>query len=201
MKLLKGYLDSNVLINYLWWSKSRTRPPGKEAEKMAQAIEAGAFDPVISRFCIMEVAGHFRDYEILKLMIRDGFGYRYLSQRRKNYELSRAMEGRLRRLIRVLEDDRYFSVIAVKTWGEKAYSDIERYVAGYVDLPDAFHLQAASTAQCDFFITGDEELRDRVKAMVKREPSSLSFAIVSPSEFLRRLKPVTGVAGPPNSES
>jgi len=185
MRLLKRYLDSNVLINYIWWSKSANKPPGRDAAGMARAIETGAFEPVISRFCLMEVAGHFRDYEILKLLIRDGFGYRYFSQRRKDYVLPLTSERRLRRLVRVLEDDRLFSVVTITSWKEKAYAQIESYVAGYVDLPDAFHLQAASTAKCDYFITGDDELRQRVKAMVARATTDPQVQMVSPNEFLR----------------
>jgi predicted nucleic acid-binding protein len=181
---LKGYLDSNVLINYLWWSKAARKPPSKEAGAMASAIEAGEFEPVVSRFCIMEVAGHFRDYEILKLLVRDGFGYRYFSQRKKNYVLPRSTERRLRKLVQVLENDRLFSVVTVERWREKAYTDIEQFVEGYVDLPDAFHLQAASTAGCDYFITGDEELRQRAKAIIEKRTTSLSLEMVTPKEFL-----------------
>jgi len=196
MKLLKGYLDSNVLINYIWWSKSRSKPPGRVAAGMATAIETGVFDPVISSFCIMEVASHFRDYEILKLLIRDGFGYRYFSQKRKNYSLPIATERRLRRLVKVLEDDQLFSVVTVTRWRDKAYSDIEQYVAGYVDLPDAFHLQAAATARCDYFITGDDELRQRANAMIESGATNLELKVASPKEFLNLPELNLGPDGP-----
>ena len=152
---------------------------------MAKAMKTEVFEPVISRFCLMEVAIHFRDYQISRLLVKDGFGYRQFSRKRKEYTLPRRTELGIRALVREFEQNNLFSVVTVTGWNEKAYSDIELYVEGYVDLVDAFHLQAAVTAGCDYLVTGDEEFKQRVDKMVSIGKIRIPTKMIYLRDFLR----------------
>jgi predicted nucleic acid-binding protein len=182
---LKAYLDSTFLISYLWWLKATPPPAGREVAALARAIEAKAFDPVISRFSLMEVADHFSDYQFLLLLIRDGYGYREFSRRKKHYALPSDAENKVKEPVRELETSPLLSVVTIERWGAKAFSDIETLARGYVGIVDVIHLQVATDVKCDYLVTGDEDFRRRVGDLASAGTIDIPTKVVSPKQFLQ----------------
>jgi predicted nucleic acid-binding protein len=190
---LKAYLDSNILISYLWWWKSDLKSQQRPVAALAQAIESKTFEPIISEFSLMEVSHHFSDYHFLRLMIEDGYSYKQLPQQRLDYSLSKDQEDAVTEVLQELENNPLFSVVSIEKWEQSAFESVKSYTKGYVEIVDAIHLQVAVDAECDYLITGDKAFRRRVEALVSAGKTEIVPKVVTLETFLQLdgIKPAT----------
>lgn len=187
---MKAYLDSNILIDYVW-SNILTKTPKRKNNSvfnLFNAVDNELFEPVISNFSLMEVARHLKDYFLLLKVIKDGFGYREFSRVKINYSVDPRNEKKVDNIIKDLEQDERFSYLKVTNLEPAAFGNIELYIAGYIDFIDAFHLQIALSENCDFLLTKDEEFRSRYVTLTERGLLKIQTKVSRIDEFLQLLK-------------
>lgn len=183
---MRAYLDTNILIDYIWWSKFANNPiKEKKTVTLLKNVEKGIFNPIISNFSLIEMANHFRDYFLLRYVIEDGYSYRELHGRKINYRLAPTEEQKIQEILNEFENNESFTIVKVTGWRKKAFSDIELFIKNYIELIDAFHLQVARSLNCKYLITKDEEFRKWVKEMEEQNPKIIKTAVVSVEEFIK----------------
>lgn len=186
---MNAYIDSNILISYVWYhyfadDKKKIQP---SIVRFTEAMTTKKFNPIVSNFALMEVAKHLKDYYILLKVIQNGFGYREFSRLRVDYSVDNADDQRIKDIINDIQKDQRFSYMKFTSMETAAFNNIELYIDGYIDFIDAFHLQLALTAKCDYLVTKDNEFRSRVKQLAGNRVKGLTVKVMNLDEFLRAL--------------
>lgn len=184
---MKAYLDSNILIDYVWtneFTEKRRRPNG-EIARMFRSIDKEEFEPIISNFSLMELAKHLRDYFLLMSMIRDGFSYREFSRERVNYSIDVTEEEKVDSIVADLESHEKFTFLKVTNLEPAAIEKIECYIKRDIDLIDAFHLQIALTAECECLVTKDNDFRVKASQLAKGGSQSMKIKVLNVAEFMQ----------------
>lgn len=190
---MKAYLDTNILISYLWhaffFSEGRKKTPSSYT--LVNKGSMGEYEIFISFYTLMEIHKHFTDFFLEQNAIKDGFGFREFRKVRRNYVLDEDQIRTVSELVENLRTNEYLNYIEPETMTEEFFKTIMEYVRGYLDFLDAIHLRTAIDTQCDYFITKDGELRKRAQDLIDNGIITDSIKIASVSGFLKILKETT----------
>jgi predicted nucleic acid-binding protein len=184
----RAYLDTNVLIEYAW---QRLSPGPSNGRMLIQNIMDlgmnGAFEIVISTFCIMELYEHFRDWFLLKKVIAKGFGYREFRRERKRYKLSMEEKRFLEGIVSNFKDNPNINFIKFKEIPKDFFLRVSILQENGIDTMDAFHILSAVDIEATHFVTKDGEIRSRFNTATKREIESPPIEMTSIRGFLKTL--------------
>lgn len=184
---MKVYLDTNVIIAYLWNAYQKN---GKKSVSFTLVNQGsmGKFEIFISFYTLMEIHEHFNDYHLQQNAIKDGFGYREFSKVRREYFLNNEQLLSVSELIKGLRTNPYLNYIEPETMTERFLQIVMEYVKGYIDFVDAMHLRTAIDTKCDFFVTNDGELRKRAQELICSHIITEKIKITSAKGFLKALR-------------
>ena len=164
---MKAYIDTNVLISYLW-NEFYQEERGKKSISYSLVNKGamGKFEIYISFYTLMEVHEHFSDYYLQQNVIKDGFGFREFPKERRNYVMDSEQLISVSKMIEILRTSPYLNYIEPETMTDNFLKLVMEYVKGYVDFVDALHLRTAIDIKCDYFVTNDGELRKRAQKLI-----------------------------------
>jgi len=186
---LKAYLDTNILIDYIWSAffleeKEKKSPSYTLVNKGSM----GEYEIFISFYTLMEIHQHFTDYYLQQNAIRNGFGFRQFPRVRQKYVLQADQIRAVSELVENLRTNEYLNYIEPEAMTEGFFTTIMQYVRGYLDFLDAIHLRTAIDTKCDFFVTKDGELRKRAQELMDEGVITESIKITSVSGLLETLR-------------
>ena len=189
---MKAYLDTNVLIDYVWSAFfSEEEEKKSPSYTLVNKGSMGEYEIFISFYTLMEIHQHFSDYYLQQNAIKDGFGFREFSRVRRNYVLDENQMRTVSELVEILRTNKYLNYVEPETMTEGFFKVIMKYVRGYLDFVDATHLRTAIDTKCDFFITKDGELRKRAQKLIDESVITETIKISSVSGFLEILRQKT----------
>ena len=189
---MKAYLDTNVLIDYVWSAFfSEEEEKKSPSYTLVNKGSMGEYEIFISFYTLMEIHQHFSDYYLQQNAIKDGFGFREFSRVRRNYVLDENQMRTVSELVEILRTNKYLNYVEPETMTEGFFKVIMKYVRGYLDFVDATHLRTAIDTKSDFFITKDGELRKRAQKLIDESVITETIKISSVSGFLEILRQKT----------
>jgi len=186
---LKAYLDTNVLIDYVWSAFfSEEEEKKSPSYTLVNKGSMGEYEILISFYTLMEIYQHFTDYYLQQNAIKDGFGFREFSRVRRNYVLDEDQMKTISELVENLRTNEYLNYIEPETMTEGFFKTTMEYVRGYLDFVDAIHLRTAIDTKCDYFVTKDGELRKRAQKLMDEGVITEPIKITTVSGFLKILR-------------
>jgi len=186
---LKAYLDTNILIDYIWSAFfSEEEKKKSPSYTLVNKGSMGEYEIFISFYTLMEIHQHFTDYYLQQNAIKDGFSFREFPRVKRNYVLDEDQIRTVSELVENLRTNEYLNYIEPETMTEKFFKTIMEYVRGYLDFLDAIHLRTAIDTKCDYFVTKDGELRKRAQSLISRGVITAPIQITSVSGFLKILR-------------
>ena len=186
-QLLKAYIDTNVLIDYLWiefFAEEKRRTP---AYTLINKGAEGEYEIYISFYTLIEISQHFTDYFLQQKAIKSGFSFREFRKVRQNYTLTIDEMKTISELVENLRTSEYLNYVQPEEIKGEFFSVIMEYVRGYIDFMDALHIRTAIDVGCDYFVTKDAELRKRVQRLINKKIITEPIKIASVSGFLKIL--------------
>lgn len=189
MRLIKAYIDTNILIDYCWatfFSEKSSRK--SKSVLLVNKGAMGLFDMHISFYTLMELANHFTQYFLEQKAIKSGYSYPESFRQRDKFELNEVERKTVSELVERLRNSEYLTYIDVEKMQDKFFPIIKQYIDGYVEFADAYHLRTAIEVECDYIVTKDSGFRKRVQALIKKGIIKEPMKITSPSGFLRILR-------------
>jgi hypothetical protein len=184
----RAYLDTNVLIDYAWQKLSPGPTNGrKQIQNVMDLGMKGAYEIVISTFCIMELYEHFRDWFLLKKVIANGFGFREFRRERKRYKLSKREKRFLEEIMDDFRDNPKIYFVEFDEIPKNFFSRVGILQQNGIDAMDAFHVLSAVDIEATHFVTKDGEIRSRFNSATKREIESPPIEMTSLRGFLKAL--------------
>lgn len=186
---MKAYLDTNVLIDYIWFAFfSEEKGKKSLSYTLVNKGSMGEYEIFISFYTLMEIHQHFTDYYLQQNAIRDGFGFREFPRVRRDYVLEEDQLKTVTELVENLRENEYLNYIEPEMMTEGFFKTIMDYVRGYMGFLDGIHLRTAIDTKCGYFITKDGELRKRAQDLIDDGVITESIKISSVSGFLRILR-------------
>jgi len=186
---MKAYLDTNILIDYVYSAFfSEEKEKKSKSFTLVNKGSMGEYEIFISFYTLVEIHQHFTDFFLQRNAIRDGFGFRDFHRVRRNYVLTEDQIKTVSELVEILRENEYLNYINPETMTEDFFNIVMDYVRGYVDIIDAIHLRTAIDTKCDYFVTKDGELRKRAQELINDKTIKDPIKIASVSGFLGILK-------------
>jgi predicted nucleic acid-binding protein len=185
---LKAYLDTNILIDYIWSASSEEEEKKSPSYALVNKGAMGEYEIFISFYTLMEVHQHFTDFYLQQNAIRDGFSFRDFPRVRRNYILNEDQARAISELVENLRASEYLNYIEPETMTEGFFKIIMEYVRGYIDFLDAIHLRTAIDTKCEYFVTKDGELTKRAQKLVNQKVITEPIQIVGVKGFLEILR-------------
>ena len=185
MTLLKCYIDTNILIEYIF--RTKITENAKRNTASCRLIDKGAeglFDIYISDYTLMEISQHLTDYFLMLKSIKDGFSYREYRRARKDYTLDDEEAEFVAQIVEELRTNERLTYVETEEITGDFYKIVMGYVKEYIDFLDALHLRTAIDVSCDYFISKDTELRKRAQALISKKIISEPIKISAPSPAL-----------------
>jgi len=188
LRLIKAYIDTDIIINYCWvsfFSERKTR-----ASKSVLLVNKGAmglFDMHISFYTLMEVAYHFTQYFLQQKAIKNGYSYAESFRQKTRFDLDEVEKKTVSELVENLRNSPYLTYIDVEKMQDKFFPVIKQYVDGYIEFVDAYHLRTAIEVGCDYIVTKDSGFRRSAQALKSKGIIKEPIQITSESGFLRIL--------------
>jgi predicted nucleic acid-binding protein len=186
---MKAYLDTNILIGYVWdafFSESGHKK--SPSYTLVNEGSMGKFEIFISFYTLMEIHQHFTDFYLQQNAIKDGFSFREFPKVRRNYVLDNTQIETISELIENLRTNKYLNYIEPETMTEGFFKIVMEYVRGYLDFLDAIHLRTAIDTKCDYFLTKDGELRKRAQKLINSHIVTEPIKITSVTGFLEIIR-------------
>lgn len=190
------YLDSNIIIDYCWhtyFAESKNNPV-KEKKEIVDLIERGKkgeFEIVLSTYVTIEVFEHFRDYYLLDKCLKSGYGYQEFRRYKQKYHMTKSEKDLILGMIEGIEDDKDITFVKIKAFNN---AEVEEYhypiiylITEYIDFKDALHVQTAIDVDCDYFVTKDSDLRNRIQNLINRKMLDTKLKPRKVNDFLRIL--------------
>ena len=186
-RLLKAYLDTNILIEYIWITSFATEERKTSAYTLVNRGARGEYEIYISYYTIVEVSQHFIDYFLQQKAIKRGFSFREFPRVRRNFTLTEEEIRTISDIVEILRTNVYLNYIhPVEIEGE-FFRILMEYVRGCIDFMDALHLRTAIDVGCDYFVTKDGELRKRIQYLINEKVITEPIKVTSVSGFLNIL--------------
>ncbi len=184
----RAYLDTNVLIENAW-GRLADAPSSKKniASELIKLGLDGRFEISISTFCIMELFEHFRDWFLMKKVIRGGFGYREFRRERKRYKLTIGEGLVLEGLVADFRDDPDIFFVEFDRVPDNFFTRVNILQRNGIDCMDAFHIITALDVGATRFVTKDGEVRSRFDKATRMEIVSPPMEMTSIRGFLKGL--------------
>lgn len=189
MPLITAYTDTNILIDYCWATFfSEGSAKKSKAVILVDKGAQGLFDMHISFYTLVELSNHFRHYYLEQKAIKHGYSYPDCISKRTSFELSESERKTISELVEKLRNSEYLTYIEVEKMHEKFFPVIKKYLEGYIEFVDAYHLRTAIEVGCDYIVTRDSGFRKRVQALISDGVITEPIKITSPSGFLEILR-------------
>jgi len=188
LRLIKAYIDTNILIDYCWatfFSEKSSRK--SKSVLLVNKGAMGLFDMHISFYTLMELANHFTQYFLEQKAIKSGYSYPESFRQRNRFELDELERKTISELVEKLRNSGYLTYIDVEKIQDKLFPVIKQYIDGYVEFIDAYHLRTAIEVGCNCIVTKDSGFRKRVQALIKKGTIKEPIKITSVSGFLKIL--------------
>ncbi len=189
---MKLYFDTNVWINYLWGTRTKQAKLKGKTKKLFECVENKNLDVVFSVFASSEISAHFRDWYILQKIIKKGFGYRELSnlKRQKEYnKITDKQKATIEKYIKKIASIKWVETVQIKKIEGNALELFETLTIGYhLDFADAFHLIIAMEENCSMLITDDGSLRENGKEFIKDYDLGGNINIYNTNELINSLQ-------------
>jgi predicted nucleic acid-binding protein len=187
--VIRAYLDTNVLISYIWnESYQETDREKSDSHKVVNLGAQGNYEIFISEYNLMEIHEHFTDYYLQQNAIRDGFGFREFPKVRREYTLTKEQAQAVVDLIERLRASPFLNYIEPGGMTEGFFKSVMDYVKRYIDFVDAAHLRTAIDTNCDYFVTNDGELRTRAQRLLCDHIITEDITLASASGFLEAIE-------------
>ena len=189
MRLIKAYIDTNILIDYCWakfFSEGKSRK--SKSVLLVNKGAMGLFDMHISFYTLMELSNHFTQYFLEQKAIKSGYSYPESFRQRAKFELDELERKTISELVEELRNSKYLTYIDVEKMQEKFFPVIKQYLDGYIEFADAYHLRTAIEVNCDYIVTKDSGFRKRVQALINKRTIKEPIKITSVSGFLKILR-------------
>jgi predicted nucleic acid-binding protein len=182
----KAYLDTNILISYIWNEfYQETERKKSDSHRLINLGAKGTYEMFISEFNLMEIHEHFADFYLQQNAIKDGFGFREFPKVKRDYSLTKGQAQAIADLIETLRTSPSMNYIESGGMTEGFFTIVMDYVKRYIDFIDAAHLRTAIDTDCNYFVTNDGELRTRAQKLLCDNVITEEITITSASGFLK----------------
>jgi len=186
---MKIYFDSDIWIDYAWGIINGTGRRKKYINDLVSTIKEKKIKVVSSLFLNTEISAHFRDWFILRKVVRDGFSYRELTRLKKQYDLNERERKKINKTIQNIIKLPWVRFVELKGLDKGSLDVFEVLTLEYlIDAIDAFHNVIAANENCRFFITKDDDMRERMNWFLEDVNLQHTFWVCRPREFLDKIK-------------
>lgn len=185
MRLLRVYVDTNIIIDYCWYTFfSDKRTKQSHSVILVNRGAMGHFNIHISFYTLMELSNHFTQYYLEQKAIKSGYGYPDSFRQRSKFELDEKERKTISELVERLRNSKYLTFIEVEKMQDKLFPVIKRYLDEYVEFVDAYHLRTAIEVGCDYLVTNDSGFRTRVQTLINKKAITEPIKMTSAQGFL-----------------
>lgn len=187
-KEIKPYLDANIWISYIWFSKIGDGSGQKNSKvRTINALNDLEILSPVSTFHVTEISKHFGEWFLLKRAIKDGYSFRQWNNVKRDYSLTKTDGDSINEIIDFVNANKSADFIPNTFLSAESVEFINGLVFGdSLDFPDAFHIAMAIELKCDFFVTSDEGIK---KAVFSGKLNN-RIKCLAPSEFLDLLEKI-----------
>ena len=136
----------------------------------------------------MEVSSHLTDKFLMKKAENAGFSHREFRRERHKFNLSLDEEKKIDSIADELKNNSYINYVDIRRIDEDFFRSILQHHKHLLDFMDSAHIQIALDVGCEYFVTGDGELRQRVQEMILKKKINNNFKITTVNGFLKTLE-------------
>ena len=186
---MEVYFDSNIWIDYSWGIVNDTGRRKKYVDDLVNAIEAKRIKVISSLFLNTEISAHFRDWLLLRKIIRDGYSYREFARLKKQYGLDERERREIDGIIQNIASLSWVRFVELEELNRSSLNVFEVLTLDYLlDSIDALHNIIAANEECRFLITKDEDMRERMNWFLEDNKQEETFWVCRPEEFLEKVR-------------
>lgn len=191
---MKIYFDSNIWIDYAWGIINGTGRRKKYLKELVNSIGKKKIKVISSLFLNTEISAHFRDWFLLRKIIRDGFSFREFARKKREYNLNERERQKINKVIQNITKLSWVKFVELRELDRGSLDVFELLTLHYsIDAIDAFHNIIAANENCRFLVTKDEDMRDKMNWFSKDIEFQDKFWVCGPKEFLDEITKIKSI--------
>lgn len=184
------YFDSNFWIKHYWSKHSSESTRTVNARKLPfdlESLSKEKFNAYFTEYLFYEISAHIKDWELIQLVINDGFSYREFTKLKNRPEYRIDEEGQKRIDDALANLSSYPCVVpdlTPKPITEEEVAFLFSLTRYGLEIIDSFHIISAVRHDCNYFVTSDEGIIEGINIAKKAGLSNLkNLIIMKPEQF------------------
>lgn len=177
------FLDTNIWLDYVWYYYMGEGKKKNTKIELINSFEDSEHFVIFTPFLIAEISTHLANWYLMKKVIQSGHSYREFAKERKNHNLNNKEKAEIDTVIEKISLKNFVNVITIDEIKKHDLDILFALINNQAELYDSIHIVIAKSANCDYFVTTDDELRLRTQPLVNNGTIPKKLKLIRPQSL------------------